>query len=242
MKGNYNMYNIYCDESCHLPNDNSEVMVLGAISCLREEKQQIFDDIRNIKKKYNVSTWNEIKWTKVSLSKIDMYKELIDYFFDNESLSFRALIAKNKSQLDHKKYNNGDYNIWYYKMYFTLLNPLIEYDSYYNIFIDIKDTNGGPRVRQLRKVLCNNIYDLKEEVIKGIYQINSKESEILQLTDLLIGCLSYVHRGLYKGNKSNGKEILINYLIEKSNIDLYKKTSKHEAKFNLFIWNPKGWF
>ena len=112
------MYNIYCDESCHLPNDNSEVMVLGAISCLREEKQQIFDDIRNIKKKYNVSTWNEIKWTKVSLSKIDMYKELIDYFFDNESLSFRALIAKNKSQLDHKKYNNGDYNIWYYKMYF----------------------------------------------------------------------------------------------------------------------------
>lgn len=236
------MYNIYCDESCHLPNDNSEVMVLGAITCKKSEKQNIFEDIRSIKAKHNVSTWNEIKWTKVSLSKIDMYKELIDYFFDNKNISFRGLVAKNKSELDHTRYNNSDYNTWYYKMYFTLLNPLIEYDSYYNIFIDIKDTNGGPRVRKLRKVLCNNIYDSKEEVIKGIYQINSRESEILQLTDLLIGSISYLHRGLYKEDSNKGKDILIKHIIEKGNIDLYKKTSKYEAKFNLFIWNPKGWY
>ncbi|QJA09073.1 DUF3800 domain-containing protein [Romboutsia sp. CE17] len=234
------MHNIYCDESCHLPNDNSDVMVLGAITCSKENKQSIFENIRNIKQKYNVSTWNEIKWTKVSNSKIDMYKELIDYFFQNDDLSFRGLIAKNKSDLDHNRYNDGDYNKWYYKMYFTLLNPLIDYDSYYNIFIDIKDTKGGPRVRQLRTVLCNNIYDSKEEVIKGIYQINSRESEILQLTDLLIGCISYVHRGLYEQNSTKGKDVLVNYLIEKGNINLYQKTSKYEPKFNLFIWNPRG--
>ena len=236
------MYNIYCDESCHLPNDSSDIMVLGAITCSKEEKQEIFEDIRNIKKKHNVRTWNEIKWTKVSISKIDMYKELIDYFFDNKNLSFRGLVAKNKNELDHNKYNDGDYNTWYYKMYFTLLNTLIDYDSYYNIFIDIKDTKGGPRVKKLRKVLCNNIYDSKEEVIKGIYQINSRESEILQLTDLLIGAISYLHRGLYNENSNKGKDILIKYIIEKGNIDLYRKTSKYEAKFNLFIWNPKGWY
>lgn len=234
------MHNIYCDESCHLPKDNSDTMVLGAITCLKEDKQKIFEDIRNIKKKHNVSTWNEIKWTKVSLSKIDMYKELIDYFFENDTLSFRGLIAKNKSKLDHNKYNDGDYNQWYYKMYFTLLNPIIEFDSFYNIFIDIKDTNGGPRVRKLREVLCNNIDDSKQEVIRGIYQINSRESEILQLTDLIIGCLSYVHRGLYIKESSSGKNILINYIIDKYHIDLYRKTRRSEEKFNLFIWNPKG--
>lgn len=242
MKGNLKMHNIYCDESCHLPNDNSDVMVLGAITCLKSDKQKIFNDIRDIKTKYNLSTWNEIKWTKVSLSKIDMYKELIDYFFENDSLSFRGLVAKNKSKLDHDKYNDGDYNSWYYKMYFILLNQLIEYDSFYNIFIDIKDTNGGPRVKKLRSVLCNNIYDSKQEVIKGIYQINSRESEILQLTDLIIGCLSYVHRGLYDENSKSGKNILINYIIEKGNLDLYNKTARCEYKFNLFIWNPKGWY
>ena len=98
------MHNIYCDESCHLPNDNSDVMVLGAITCSKENKQSIFENIRNIKQKHNVSTWNEIKWTKVSNSKIDMYKELIDYFFQNDDLSFRGLIAKNKSDLDHNRY------------------------------------------------------------------------------------------------------------------------------------------
>ena len=236
------IYNLYCDESCHLPNDNSDVMVLGAITCLKRDKQQIFQDIRAIKEKHNMSTWNEIKWTKVSLSKIDMYKELIDYFFENEQLSFRGLVAQNKSKLDHDKYNRGDYNTWYYKMYFTLLNPLIEYDSYYNIFIDIKDTKGGPRVKKLREVLCNNIYDSKQEVIKGIYQINSRESEILQLTDLLIGCLSYVHRGLYDDKSTQGKDVLISYLINKGALDLYKKTSRFESKFNLFIWNPRGGF
>ena len=125
-------------------------------------------------------------------------------------------------------------------MYFTLLNPIIEFDSFYNIFIDIKDTNGGPRVRKLREVLCNNIDDSKQEVIRGIYQINSRESEILQLTDLIIGCLSYVHRGLYIKESSSGKNILINYIIDKYHIDLYRKTRRSEEKFNLFIWNPKG--
>ena len=32
-------YNIYCDESCHLPNDTSNTMVLGGIWCLKEKKK-----------------------------------------------------------------------------------------------------------------------------------------------------------------------------------------------------------
>ena len=35
-------YNIYCDESCHLQNDKSNVMVLGAIWCAKEKKQEIY--------------------------------------------------------------------------------------------------------------------------------------------------------------------------------------------------------
>ena len=45
-------------------------------------------------------------------------KDIIDYFFKNINLSFRCLVAKNKHNLDHNLYNDGDYNKWYYKMYF----------------------------------------------------------------------------------------------------------------------------
>ena len=235
------MINIYCDESCHLENDNSNIMVLGAMSCKAEEKNNIFKDIRKIKEEFGLDSKFEMKWTKVSKSKVEFYKRLIDYFFENDNLWFRGLVACHKKNLDNFKYNNGDYNTWYYKMYFSLLNPIIYENEKYKILIDIKDTHGGPRVKKLQEVLCNNKYDFKLEVIQGIYQINSRESEILQLADLMIGALSYYHRGLMKDGLNMGKVELIRYIQEKYEIDLNEITRKNEKKYNLFIWEPEGW-
>lgn len=226
---------IYCDESCHLEHDKSDIMVLGGISCSDNEKQQIFEDIRRIKIKHNLSSWFEVKWTKVSNSKLCFYKELIDYFFEN-NLSFRGVIAKGKKSLNHEKYNDGSYNNWYYKMYYLLLDYMIEPNEEYRIFIDIKDTKGGPKIRKLHEVLCNNKYDFKQEVIRDVKQINSKESEVLQITDLFIGALSYKHRKL---NDSKAKSEIIKYIEKKYDINISKTTRKFEDKFNIFIWVPR---
>lgn len=40
------LINIYCDESCHLENDESDIMVLGAITCPDEYKNIVFNEIR----------------------------------------------------------------------------------------------------------------------------------------------------------------------------------------------------
>ena len=173
-------YNVYCDESCHLEKDTSPIMILGAMYCQEERKKQIYDEIRAIKIKHNISSFFEIKWTKVSESKIDFYLELLDYFWNNQDLLYRGLVASGKQSLDHDKYNGGDYDLWYYKMYYRMLDPVISPNDKYHIMVDIKDTRGGKRVAKLREVLCNNIYDFKKEVIDQIGQINSKESEILQ--------------------------------------------------------------
>lgn len=235
------MINIYCDESCHLENDNSDVMVLGAISCNSSSKERIVKDIRNIKIKYNLNSRFEIKWTKVSKSKISFYKELIDYFFESNELSFRGVVALNKKKLNHQIYNNNDYDLWYYKMYYILLNPIIHEENKYKILIDIKDTHGGPRVMKLHEVLCNNIYDFKAEVINGVYQVNSRESEILQLADLMIGALGYNHRGLLTEGTNEGKKSIIEYIQSRYKIDMNKKTDRSEKKYNLFIWSAEGW-
>ena len=75
-------YNIYCDESCHLPHDNVDLMVIGGISCPKEKAEFINKAIRDIKVKNGVYKFAEIKWTKVSESKYKMYEELVDLFFD----------------------------------------------------------------------------------------------------------------------------------------------------------------
>lgn len=227
---------LYCDESCHLPNDNSDVMVLGGIECNHDELQRIKAKIRKIKMKYGLGERFELKWTKVSKNLLPMYKELIDLFFEENDLNFRGLIAKGKNELDHNAYNNGDYDEWYYKMYYYLLDGFLEPKEKYRIFIDVKDTNGVPRIKKLHEVLCNNRYDFKKEVIKDIQQVSSERNDLLQLADLFIGSLGYYNRGL--NVRENAKLEIVQYIITKSD-GKFLGTKRAELKFNTFYWNPR---
>ena len=94
-------YNIYCDESCHLENDSQKAMVLGAIWCEKRKVREIAKRLKEIKHKHNFDSNFEIKWTKVSKSKVDFYLDIIDYFFDDDDLKFRGVVVPNKKNLNH---------------------------------------------------------------------------------------------------------------------------------------------
>ena len=98
----YNEINIYCDESCHLEHDNSSTMVLGAIYCPKSKIKSINKRIVEIKENHGVKSNSEIKWGKVSPSKYNLYRDIIDYFFDDDDLNFRCVII-DKTKLNHKK-------------------------------------------------------------------------------------------------------------------------------------------
>lgn len=234
------MLNVYCDESCHLENDGNNIMVLGSLKLPESKRKEVYNDIRKIKADYGLSTWFEIKWTKVSSSKLDFYITLIDYFFKNSDLSFRAVVATGKDKLDHERFNNSDYDQWYYKMYYQLLDTTTPPNNEYKIYIDIKDTNGGSKVEKLQEVLCNNKWDFNREIIKDIKQIHSNESEAMQICDLFIGALSFFHRGLYFTEEgSKAKKRIIEEIIKSSGITLTESTLRSKSKFNLFIWQPQ---
>ncbi len=55
------IYNIYCDESCHLQNDHQQVMVLGAVWCPLEKTREIAMRLREIKLRHELSPNFEIK-------------------------------------------------------------------------------------------------------------------------------------------------------------------------------------
>ncbi|WP_201506245.1 DUF3800 domain-containing protein, partial [Klebsiella oxytoca] len=124
-----------------------------------------------------------------------------------------------------------------------LLDPFTLPNNNYRIFIDIKDSRGGKKVKKLHEVLCNNKYDFNKEIIEDIKQIHSHESEVLQLCDLFIGALSFFHRGLYlHSNSSVAKKAMIEKIKEMSGWSLNHSTSRAESKFNLFIWQPRRSF
>lgn len=228
-------YNIYCDESCHLEHDDSRVMVLGAVWCLRSKRFEIFKRIREIKAEHNLNAKFEIKWNKVSESKIGFYLDVINYFFDNDDLHFRALVVPDKSLLDHESHNQ-DHNTFYYKMYFNLIKVILYPRYTYNIYIDVKDTKSADKVVVLNDALNRSQYDFQKKIVRGIQQVHSKDVEVLQLADLLSGAISYLHRGL---NTNPGKVKLIEKIKVRSGYNLTQSTLYKEEKVNIFIWQPQ---
>ena len=238
--------NIYCDESCHLQNDKEPVMVIGAVYCPIEKKEEIFERLYSFKLKHNLipknkkndnenRTYYELKWNKVSKSKIEYYKDVINYFFDDDDLQFRVLVVSNKSAIDYEKFNHT-HDTFYYKMYFGMLKAILNPENSHHIYIDIKDTRSKEKVHKLEQVLRNDKYDYSKEIIKKVQQVRSHEVEILQLTDLLVGATAYVNRGLAN---SKAKNELINLIKHRSKYSLSKSTLLKERKFNVFIWEPQ---
>ena len=238
--------NIYCDESCHLQNDKEPVMVIGAVYCPIEKKEEIFERLYSFKVKHNLIPKNkkndkdnrpyyELKWNKVSKSKIEYYKDVINYFFDDDDLQFRVLVVSNKTDIDYKKFNHT-HDTFYYKMYFGMLKAILNPENSHHIYIDIKDTKSKEKVHKLEQVLRNDKYDYSKEIIKKVQQVRSHEVEILQLADLLVGATAYVNRGLAN---SKAKNELINLIKHRSKYSLTKSTLLKERKFNVFIWEPQ---
>ena len=229
------VFNVYCDESCHLEHDRQKVMVLGSIWCPLEKARETAQAIRAIKGKHGLGHDFEIKWTKVSPGKIDFYIDLIDYFFAEPDLHFRALIVADKDRLQHKTYGQS-HDEWYFKMYFTMLKAIFRPNASYRIYLDIKDTRSAPKVKKLWDVLCNNAYDFSREIIQKVQTVRSHEVEQLQLADLLIGAIAYANRDL---SGSRAKQRLVKLIRERSRYSLTHSTLYREDKLNLFRWTAQ---
>lgn len=223
---------IFCDESCHLEHDGQKVMVLGGVWCADADKQQAYRRIREIKTENNLPADKEVKWTKISNNNVQAYLDLINYFFDNSDLHFRAVVVPDKDALRHDKYRQT-HNDWYYKMYFDLLKMIIRNDQEYSVYLDIKDTIGAPKVQQMREILLNNALDFDRKIIKRIQLVRSHEIELLQLADILIGAVMAENRGT---TESPAKLKVIERIKEKSGYSLIRSTLVKEDKLNIFVW------
>jgi hypothetical protein len=225
---------IYCDESCHLQNDGCNVMVLGCIWVPRADVRRLTIELKDIKRRHRAA--GELKWTKVSTARQAFYKELVEWFFSQEPLHFRAVVITEKQSLNHEVFNQGSHDEFYYKMQFSLLSKILSPTGKYEIYFDIKDTRSKLKLQRLRDILLNNVYDFTGEMIDRVQHVRSHEVELLQLSDLLIGAISYRHRNL----EDSATKLKITALIEeRSGRSLDCSTALTAQKFNLFVWKPQ---
>lgn len=222
-------YNVYCDESCHLENDDSNVMVLGAVWCPKNKSRDIAENIRKIKIRHDLPPYFEVKWTKVSPGKIKLYQDMIKYFFAEENLNFRAVVIPDKSKLRHELYNQ-DHDLWYYKMYYVMLKEILDPLAIYRIYLDIKDTRSAKKVHGLENVLRNTYF---QSTIEHVQNVRSEEIEQIQMADLILGAIGHANRKL---DGSEAKQALIRKIEEGRRKGLMRNSYRWEKKFNLFVW------
>lgn len=223
-------YNYYGDESCHLFGNANKYMALGALCCLKNSSKNLSMQIRKIKLEHGLSRDFEIKNTKVSMGAIDFYSDLIKWFFNCTDLYFRVvLIDKSLIKFD----SSDEYNLFYYKMYYILFRYYMHgMDNH--IYLDYKDSRSYLRCAEIQNFLGNDhITNMKKITVQ---QIDSKESNLMQIADLLTGLVCYNANGKM-ANKA--KRQLVDALKKGTGLDLFQTTT-NATKFDILNWRPKN--
>lgn len=220
-------FNIYCDESTHLPNDGCPYILLGYICVpyplIKEAKMAIND----IKDKYGFD--GEMKWSNINRKTEPMYAELIEYFF-RSNMKFRAVVVK-KSEIDESR-PGYSFNDFYFRMYYQLLHlPTTDAANTYNIYFDIKDTCSHLKLRRLREILGHS------SSVRNFQFMKSHESQFIQLADVVMGAVNYNLRVMEHNlpGTSESKMRIIELIKRYSNMSLVRSTYPDEEKFNLFF-------
>lgn len=228
------IYDLFCDESrqdllasAGSITDTNRYCCIGGIMIPADAREEVKAEIKKIQEKYNV--FGELKWGTVSPSKISFYLDLIDYFFSEQKITFRTVVI-DSTKINNELYNSADQELGYYKFYYQLLYHWLDTQYCYRIYTDQKTNGDRMRLRELRSIL-NNSYS-SSSPIESIQAINSRESIILQLENILMGAVGYKYNYGTNG-KSKAKEQVVERIEKHLNREI-RSTTRGETKFNVF--------
>jgi hypothetical protein len=182
--------NIYCDESRHTSNADDSFMVIGALSCPRNMKNDYTRKINLLRKEHE--TWREFGWKTLSPNRRDYYWALLTLFSDSQDLSFRCLVV-DRNILDHDQFNKGDDELGFYKLYYQMLVHWLKPAGVYYIYLDWQQNKMQHRFTNLRDILRRRLTGKAK--ITCLEPVNSRDIPLIQLADLLIGAVGYAWNG-----------------------------------------------
>ncbi len=229
-------YSIFCDESGII---REKYMVLGGIILPTQQVSAIEAKIKRIKEK-EMFLDHEVKFSKLkNTQKLRLYKEILSetYLNQEHNIDFRCIIFDTE-QIRHKDFADINNDIHYndegfYKQYYQLLYHQFFKFNPKDTFYCYLDEKGSKKTSSV----CISKLDLHlkrktpDTNIKCIQDKNSKLSELLQLTDLLVGATA-----LDANNRSSRKEKLelTNFLRTQKG---FKKLSDTNNQSGFRVWN-----
>ncbi|TDP74084.1 DUF3800 domain-containing protein [Roseateles toxinivorans] len=186
------MLDVYGDESC---TNGHRYLCLGALAIRRALVPLALEQLAAVRQRHN--THGEVKWSKVSGAKLAFYRDYVDVFFEasrQDDMHFRALYVDTHT-FDHHRFNGGQAEIGFNKLIYQLL--LHKFGRKYGerhgieVFLDDRTTKHNPE--ELRPMLNNHLcqFDITSMPFKRIRFKNSKNCDLIQLNDVLLGVIGF---------------------------------------------------
>lgn len=227
------MIHIYADESCK---DTHKYLVLGGICVELDNLIPTLALLKQVRDKHK--TYGEVKWQKVSKAKLFFYKEFVDVFFNLakvDNLHFHSLVV------DTSTFKQTNHELGFNKLIFQLL--LHKFGRKYGssrlyAHLDDRTTRYSPDdMRPMLNACLRRDWKYTNNPFKRLTFIDSKDSDIMQLNDLLIGAIGFRKNKHHLIERASPNKIeLCRYIVEKvSQVQNFKPTDKGATKFTL--WN-----
>lgn len=245
---------IFVDESRI---SQARYQLFGSLWLPREKQGSFRDGFWRLWDNEFPSRKSELKWTKVSKGKLNVYKKFIDYFATFPQVDFRCVVLDTRA-LDYQKHHEGDEELGFYKFLYFFLSRNIEKDyrfkkveNVYQVFIDSR--------RQSDKIEVGRLGDLKRCLNQWLIQKCSPEcwdykgwapplpirnveatvshlSPEVQLVDVLTGAVGYAWEGF---QTSPAKLGLIKHIENIFGLSLAESTPYLTEKINIWLFRLK---
>ena len=225
---------VYCDEShpelFSSRNPTARFMTIGSLWTRASDRETMKSRIKSLRQKHGI--WGEVKWSEFSPSSLAFHLELVDLFFAHE-LSFRVIVI-DAEKVDLGKYHENDPELGFYKFYYQLFRNWIVAGRNYRVYCDGLITRQRGRLRDLRHVLSKACPGSE---ILAIESVNSAQSELTQLCDVLNGA---VQMKFNQGNTGSTAKMAVMKRVEQHLSTEIKQTWATVRKFNVFVIDLGG--
>lgn len=230
---------IYIDETSQ---NKHEYLILGGLILHKDCVDQFNSMIARAR--LPELPFGELKWEKVSRSKLPAYKRVVDAFFDGQAgclpMEFHSIVV-HTPDLKDDIYNKGSREIGFNKEVYQLCMKFsrLYKQRLFHIYPDERQTKSSPEeLRQILNLKLRSKGDQREWPFRRIHFQNSKKVLALQVVDILIGGIAFRLNGHdQKPNASESKKDLSKHILSRARVfDAFRDTAI-AGKFT--IWHRR---
>lgn len=246
-------WKIYIDESRI---SGCKYMLMGSIWIRSDQGWPFVNYYHNTVQQLCGIQPNMLKWTNVPSNRghkyVNFYTTLVDAFFQFQQFNvmfYRCLIVDSTYNLAHPYYHHGDPEVGFHKLYYELIQPVLECDKRYHVRIAERPVNRKradltqiQRVQILKDALNASFRkrcpSFTGNIVDSVDIRKAADRRLIQLADVLTGAVGFHWEELHQNvNSGKGlvKAFLANYIAQKMNSkDLCFTTLSSDRKFNIF--------